>query len=162
MSLIIDGHNLIPHLPGMDLADQDDEEKLIALLGEYSRLRRKSIEVYFDRAPLGQARERNYGKVKAVFVQEGSSADAAIMARLKKMGKRAKNVRVISSDRQVQQAARAAHAEVQSSQDFAAEWLRLSEEENILDPRNRSLSEEEITNWEALFRGNDTVPHDEK
>ena len=126
MTLLIDGHNLIPHLPGMNLADPDDEEKLIALLGEYCRLRRKTAEVYFDRAPLGQAGERRHGKVKAIFVQEGSSADAAIMARLRKLGKRAKNVRLVSSDRQVVQAARAAHAEVQSSQDFASEWIKLS------------------------------------
>lgn len=152
MTLIIDGHNLIPHLPGMNLADPDDEEKLIALLGEYCRLRHKTAEVYFDRAPLGQAGERRFGKVKAIFVQAGSSADAAIMARLRKLGKRAKNVRVVSSDRQVVQAARAAHAEVQSSQDFATEWIKHSEEEPVLDPRNRELTDKEVENWEELFR----------
>ena len=155
MTLLIDGHNLIPHLPGMNLADPDDEEKLIALLGEYCRLRRKTAEVYFDRAPHGQAGERRHGKVKAIFVQAGSSADAAIMARLRKLGKRAKNVRVVSSDRQVVQAARAAHAEVQSSQDFAAEWRKLISEEPTLDPHSPTLSEKEIEAWEALFRRND-------
>lgn len=162
MTVIIDGHNLIPHLPGMNLADPDDEEKLIALLGEYCRLRRKTVEVYFDRAPLGQAGVRLYGKVKAIFVPEGSSADAAIMARLRKLGKRAKNVRVVSSDRQVVQAARAAHAQVQSSQAFAAEWLKLDKNQPTLNFGDQSLSETEITYWENLFRGNDTVPHDEK
>ena len=162
MTLIIDGHNLIPHLPGMDLADPDDEEKLIALLVEYCRLRRQTAEVYFDRAPIGQAGKRRIGKVLAIFVQEGSSADAAIMARLRKLGKRAKNVRVVSSDRQVAQAARAMYAEVQSSQDFAAEWQRMIEQKPELDPRNRSLSEEEVKKWEVLFRNTNQEPHDEE
>jgi uncharacterized protein len=96
----------------LNLSDPDDEVKLIQLLQEYCRLRRKTAEVFFDRAPVGRAGVQQYGLVRAHFVREGTTADAAIMAYLKKLGKRAKNTTVVSSDRQVLAAARAAHAGV--------------------------------------------------
>lgn len=152
MTLLIDGHNLIPHISGIDLSAPDDEGELIQLLQEYCRLRRRQVEVYFDRAPVEQAGERRFGQVQAVFVREGRTADEAIMDRLEQLGKRARNVAVVSSDRQVQQAARASHASVVSSKDFAEEWESLSAEEPAFDPRNRLLSDEEVANWEEIFR----------
>lgn len=152
MALLIDGHNLIPHIPGLSLADLDDEDQLIRVLQEYCRVRRKTVEVYFDRAPAGQAGARQAGQVKAFFVRIGVTADEAIMARLKALGKRARNVQVVSSDRQVQQAARAVHAGVVTSEAFARELGELAAEEPELDPRNRLLSEDEMVEWEALFR----------
>lgn len=152
MLLIIDGHNLIPHLPGLSLADEEDEAQLIRLLQEYARLRCKTIEVYFDRAPAAEAGLRKFGRVQAHFVRSGITADEAIMTRLRGLGKRAKNVQVVSSDRQVQQAARAAHASVTPSEVFAAEWQKLSEEQPGLNPRDRLLSEDEVEAWARLFR----------
>ncbi len=55
MLILIDGHNLIPKIPGMSLADLDDENQLIPLLQTYCRKRRNTVEVYFDRAPVGRA-----------------------------------------------------------------------------------------------------------
>lgn len=152
MVLIIDGHNLIPHIPGINLSDPEDEMQLVQVLQAYCRLRRKQAEVFFDRAPVGQAGVRQYGLVRAHFVREGTTADAAIMAYLKKLGKRAKNVTVVSSDRQVAVAARAVHATVMTAEAFAAAWADLSEEEPELDPRDRLLSEEEVKLWENIFK----------
>ena len=90
--------------------------------------------------------------MKAVYVREGVTADEAIMDRLRKLGKRARNAQVISSDRQVQQAARGVHASVVSSEAFAKEIETLMAEEPELDPRNRLLSDHELSEWEALFR----------
>ena len=152
MAYLIDGHNLIPRMPGIQLSDPDDEEQLIHLLQEFCRLGRKKVEVFFDRAPAGKSGTQQYGQVKAIFVRSGSTADEAIMARLKHLGKRSRNYTVVSSDRQVQQAARASHAQVLPSEQFAAEWANLIMEEPGLDPRNRLLSKEEMTAWEALFK----------
>ncbi len=152
MTLLIDGHNLIPHIQGINLSDPDDETKLIKILQEYCRLRRKKVSVYFDQAPAGMTGIKRYGSVQAHFVQSGRTADDAIMEKLSKLGKRARNVTIVSSDRQVQQAARAVHASVISSQAFAAEWETLISERPTLDPRNRLLSEEELADWEALFK----------
>lgn len=152
MVLIIDGHNLIPRIPGMSLADPEDEAQLIQLLQDYCRVRRKQAEVFFDGAPAGQAGIRGHGLVRAHFVREGMTADDAIMVYLKKLKKRARNVTVVSSDRQVLTAARAVHAQVMTSEDFAAAWADLTQEAPGLDPRERPLSEDEVAQWERLFK----------
>jgi len=150
--LIVDGHNLIPRIPGIDLSDPDDEDQLIQLLQDYCRLRRKKVEVFFDKAPPGRAGIQKLGSVRAHFVRDEMDADTAIMAYLQKLGKGAKNVQVVSSDRQVLAAARAAHAAVISAEAFAADWAGLTEDQPELDPRNRLLSEDEVKSWEQLFR----------
>lgn len=152
MLTLIDGHNLIPKVPGINLSDPNDEDELVRLLQQYCRLRRLTVEVYFDRAPVGRAGTQQAGQVKAVYVREGVTADEAIMDRLRALGKRARNVRVVSSDRQVQQAAHGVHAAVMASEVFAQEMENLMSEEPELDPRNRLLSDDELSEWEAFFR----------
>ena len=153
--LFIDGHNLIPYIQGISLSDPDDEMMLIQLLQEYCRFRRKKAVVYFDQAPTGFSDLKQYGKVQVHFVHQGRTADEAIIAELLALGTHARNITVVSSDRQVQQAARAAHARVVSSKAFTEEWESLMSEESLLDPRNRLLSEDELAKWEALFKHED-------
>jgi predicted RNA-binding protein with PIN domain len=118
MPYLIDGHNLIPKL-GLRLDLPDDEAELIAALQEFSRLSRRECEVYFDGAPAGQISTQKFSAVTAHFVRLGTTADSAIQARLTKLGRAARNWIVVSSDHEVQKAARTAHAEVASSEEFA-------------------------------------------
>src|SRR5918996_1831194 len=119
MPYLIDGHNLIPKL-GLRLDSIDDEMELITILQEFCRLEQRQVEVFFDGAPAPQAGTRKLGAITAHFVRLGATADNAIRIRLKKLGKSARNWTVVSSDRQVQAEARAVHAEVISSDSFAA------------------------------------------
>ncbi len=116
MPYIIDGHNLVPRIPGLDLAAIDDELQLVELVQEFCRLRRKSAEIYFDNAPPGQPKVRRSGQVLARFVRSGQTADDAIRLRLQRLGAEARNWIVVSSDQQVQLAARAARAQSVSSE----------------------------------------------
>ncbi len=106
MPYLIDGHNLIPKIPGLSLQAEDDEQQLITLLLEFCRLQRKQVEVYFDNAPPGGVRARNFGNVIARFVRQGSTADQAIRQRLERLGRAARNWTVVSSDLAVQTEAR--------------------------------------------------------
>jgi predicted RNA-binding protein with PIN domain len=126
MAYLIDGHNLIPHVRGLSLSDLDDEAALIELLKQFGQQRQKNIEVYFDGAPPGFARQRRFGRVTAHFVPRASSADAAIEQRLVALGRGAKNYVVVTSDHRVERSAREAHAQVISSQAFADELHALS------------------------------------
>ena len=152
MQLIIDGHNLIPHVPGISLSDLDDEDQLISQLMAYCRVKRCRAQVFFDQAPPGMSGSRSYGAVTANFVPQGRTADQAIMAYLGKLRKAARNYKIVTSDRQIIAAARSFHAEVISSAEFAKEMLAASETHPSIDPRNRALSEEEVNAWEALFK----------
>lgn len=123
--LVIDGHNLIPKIPGWSLRAIDDEEQLVQLLQRYTRVKRKPLLVFFDGAPVGQAGERKYGMVTARFVQLGKTADEAIHQHLLGLKKGARNVTVVTSDRMVQANARALGAAVLSSEDFARQLVDL-------------------------------------
>jgi predicted RNA-binding protein with PIN domain len=153
MPYIIDGHNLIPKIPGLTLTAIDDEMQLVDLLLEFCRRRRKRIDVFFDKAPVGVPRSRNFGAVVARFVREGQTADHAIQKHLDRLGKQARNWTVVSSDKAVQSAARAAHAHYISAEVFAAEMLQALEN-NPPDPgasSDANLSPEEVDSWLDMF-----------
>jgi predicted RNA-binding protein with PIN domain len=153
MSYLIDGHNLIPKIPNLGLQDIDDEVQLIKVLQDFCRLRGKRVDVYFDNAPPGGDRTRNYGLVTAHFVRQGGTADAAIRSRLKKIGRSARNHTVITSDRAVAAASREAGARVISSDEFARSLPfrnGLGELAPEIDP-DLSLSSGDIGDWMNLF-----------
>jgi len=154
MPHLIDGHNLIPKL-GLRLDSIDDEMELIAILQEFCRLERTPagrVEVYFDGAPASQAGTRKLGAVTAHFTPLRTTADNAIRNRLKKLGRAAKNWIVVSSDRQVQAEARAAHAEVLSSESFA-KTLKQAMSSARTSKGERVVSKEEVAEWLKLFGG---------
>jgi hypothetical protein len=73
MPVIIDGHNLIPRIPGLSLRDIDDELRLVQLLQDFCQRSRKQVEVFFDNAPPGSAGVRSFGSVKARFIGKANS-----------------------------------------------------------------------------------------
>lgn len=120
MPYLIDGHNLIPRIPGLSLKDLEDETALIQILGRFAARQATKIEVFFDQAPPGQAGSRSFGSVKAHFVRQGRTADQAIISRLSKLGKQAKNWTVVSSDREILVEAKSSGSRIIQSDEFAA------------------------------------------
>lgn len=152
MNYIIDGHNLIAQLPGLDLSMPDDEQRLIELLIRFCQAGMHRVEVYFDRAPIGQARMANHGRVRAHFVGERSSADDAIRKRLLSLGKSARTWMVVSSDHSVQASAREARARVISAADFTRQLLTTPKSTTPSPVSDEPLSEEQVRQWEAIFK----------
>ncbi len=155
MPYLIDGHNLIPKIPGLSLEMADDEMQLVQMLQEFCRRQRKQVEVYFDNAPPGQPRARVFGSVRAFFARAGQSADQLIAARLKRLGREARNWSVVSSDHYVQDLAHAARAQALTSEAFAA-VLRQALQGAQAAPETRAetpLSPQEVEEWLKLFGG---------
>ncbi len=152
MPYIIDGHNLIPKIPGMSLQDIDDEIQLVNLLQEFCRIRRKQVEVYFDNAPPGSPEARNFGRVVARFVRQGRTADQAIQMKLKRLGGEARNWTVVSSDGEVQANARTARAKIITAEVFAQQVFEALGDtaDSYLEPES-DLSPEEVENWMQIF-----------
>ncbi len=153
MPYLIDGHNLIPKLPGLSLDAVDDENQLIELLQEFCRISRKQVDVYFDKAPPGQGGKRKLGTVAVHFVRAGSTADQAISTRLRKMGRSARNCTIVSSDHQVQAAARQSGAQILPSEGFARLLMSTLSQPGTgeSDPGDAALSPEEVQEWLDLF-----------
>lgn len=150
MQYLIDGHNLIPKIPGISLSDPEDEMRLIETLQPWARAKRASVTVFFDRAATGQSKSKSFGVIRAIFIPQGKIADTAIMEALSSLGKKARNFAVVSSDRMVQAAARSVHAQVISSDSFA-QSLRENMPPNQEDSQTFTMSESELMEWQELF-----------
>jgi predicted RNA-binding protein with PIN domain len=150
MRYLVDGHNLIPNLPDLGLELLDDEVELVQRLQAFCGQGAHHIDVYFDNAPAGQAGTRRYGRVTAYFVRAGRTADAAIAQRLTALGRSARQWCVVSSDRSVQAAARAAQAEVLTSQAFV---LRMQPAPGVpaVEPREIPPEPGEVDEWLRIF-----------
>jgi predicted RNA-binding protein with PIN domain len=151
MPYIIDGHNLIGKIPGLRLDDLDDEQELIQILQDYCQQANKEAEVYFDRSASGHARANVHGRVTARFVRSGETADQAIARHLKRLGNAAANWTVVSSDREVQAAAKRARARLIASEDFSRDLAVSPEGEDRSD--SPKVSKDEIDEWLDLFGG---------
>lgn len=153
MQYLVDGHNLIPKIPGMSLQALDDEIQLIERLQDFCRIKRSSVEVFFDNAPPGMAGTRSFGPVKAHFVRQGMTADQAIRNRLAQLGKSAAQVTVVSSDRAVAAAARHARARTSKSETFARQLreVRMEGKRSEEPGSDPVLSDEELDQWLDLF-----------
>jgi predicted RNA-binding protein with PIN domain len=149
MPYLIDGHNLIPKL-GLRLDSIDDEMQLVSIIQEFCRTQRRDADIYFDGAPAGQARTQKFGMVTAHFVRLGTTADNAIKSRLSNLGRAARNWIVVSSDHEVQNAAKNNHAEFISS-DFFAGQLKKAQASAPKPSSDHGLTPEEVDEWLTLF-----------
>ncbi len=150
MPYLVDGHNLIPKV-GLRLDSPDDELELVAVLQDFARLKRQQVEVYFDGAPIGQSGTRRLGTIRAHFVRLGQTADNAIRARLIRMEKDARNWIVVSSDREVQGAARASQAQVISSEEFVKMLREARNSAPKSNANEKKLSAAEVDEWLNIF-----------
>jgi len=123
MPLLVDGHNLIGRMPDMSLADADDEAELVRRLRRYCQRNRRRATVVFDRGlPGGVSPALSAPPVEVVFAAAGESADRVLMRRIRR-ARDPRGLLVVSSDRMVQEAARAQGARVIASEEFAAQLV---------------------------------------
>lgn len=155
MPYLVDGHNLIPHIPGISLTDLEDEQALISLLERFARQERTRIEVYFDQAPPSRAGSRAFGTVTVHFVRQGTTADQAIISRLNRIGKETKNWTVVTSDREIHAEARSFHSKILPSAEFAGLILNPPNTSAILGDKveDPEISGEEVDYWLDQFNG---------
>jgi predicted RNA-binding protein with PIN domain len=148
--ILIDGHNLIGHLPAISLQDPDDEEKLIGLLRSYQARTGKAITVVFDPgASFALSQVHRYGGLEIVFAPQGSSADAVIARRVRR-NRNPGGIKVVTSDRELAGAVTRHGARVQSAGSFASELSGLSDESP--DWKDPQLSPTEVEAWMDLFK----------
>jgi hypothetical protein len=151
MPYLVDGHNLIPFIPGLRLSDPEDEAELIALLRAFCLRERTRLTVYFDRGLLGAGSLPGGAGVTVRFIRPPRTADDAIAAHLERRGGEARNWTVVSSDREVQRSARSAGARRVGSAAFAR---RLLPGPVQMDPEKPEAAgdTEDVRYWERRFR----------
>jgi predicted RNA-binding protein with PIN domain len=154
MHWLIDGHNLIGQLPGLHLSDPDDEQKLLEYLIRFRARTGDKITVFFDPGGGYQSGHKlKHGSVAVQFAPSGKTADQLIVGRLRRI-KNQQAVRVVSSDRAVQTAARLAGVQTVKATDFGRRLLGGPGSSSSSDPGSQadvSLSANEIDEWLDLF-----------
>src|SRR3989337_1150791 len=119
MPYLIDGHKLIGRMPGISLADPEDEALLLARLRTFCTREKTTATVYFDGAVIATMKEPARAGVTPRFVAPPQTADTAIRRHLERLGRQAPNWTVVTSDAAVAEAARRSRAPVASSEAFA-------------------------------------------
>jgi hypothetical protein len=152
---MIDGHNLIPHIPGLSLSNLDDEKALVAYLQVFCRVKRRKVEVFFDGAEPGYSGNRHHGTVVAHYIRRGIPADLAMIDLMKKIGRSASNWTIVSSDHLIQTEARSMHFRCVNSNDFAQEIIELQSENPATSLSRDDLTSggKDIEEWLEIFGG---------
>ena len=152
MLYLIDGHNLIPKVPGLNLSMLDDERQLVEMLQIFARVKRARVEVYFDKAFTGLAGERRVGTVITHFVRQGIPADRELIARMQKMRRNPQGMIVVTSDRQIKTEASSLKFRTMASEEFALLLVdALREGDNHPGPQNTNPQAGDIDDWLKLF-----------
>ncbi|MGD2058923.1 MAG: NYN domain-containing protein [Anaerolineales bacterium] len=155
MPYIIDGHNLIAAMPGINLADAQDERTLLDVLQPFARRVARDLYIYFDQGRLGKRNSFSAGRMHIRFSVPPRTADDDIHAHLRSIGKEGPNWVVVSSDREVLAQAERVGARHMTSEAFVNEITAESDETPSTLKPNTTLSEEQIDAWEKLFRERD-------
>jgi predicted RNA-binding protein with PIN domain len=152
MPYLIDGHNLIAHLPEIELNDPNDEALLVLLLRSYCARTGKKIVVVFDHGLPGGKSRLSTKSVQVVFATaQKTTADRIIMERIRST-RDVKGWVVVSSDEEVLLAAESAGMGAMRCQRFARTLVRPPKEDNHPGIRQHLiLTEAEISEWMDIF-----------
>jgi uncharacterized protein len=153
MPLLVDGHNLIGQIPGISLADAEDEAELVMLLRRYTTGKRgRRAVVIFDGGVYGHPQQLNGYGITCHFARSPQDADAQIIKRLRAIA-RPGDWTLITSDRQVAGVAKERGVRVISSQEFARQLLQPAAPQAAPQDEKPTaqLSDAELAEWLRLF-----------
>ena len=153
MPLLVDGHNLIGQISTISLADPDDEAQLVMLLRGYAtRKRGRQVIVVFDHGVYGHPQRLDGYGVRCYFAKSPQDADAQLIKRLTGLS-RPGDWTLVTSDRDIAEAARERGVRVISSQAFAAQLLGepTPTQAPMEEKHDVRLSEAEVEEWLRLF-----------
>jgi predicted RNA-binding protein with PIN domain len=151
MIVIIDGHNLIAKMPNISLGDANDEAQLIQILRRYRARTGYRIVVVFDAGVAFQLGSKSSkGGLTVQYAPHSVTADALIKKRLRRIANPNQTL-VVTSDREVQRAARQARTRVITSSEFAQNLQILQETSVALEEDDAPLSAAEVDDWLTLF-----------
>lgn len=161
MILAVDGFNLIYKFPDLEelMVRGQLESAMQGLVALLVRMRKKypsyEVHIFFDgRRSRGDETFRDFINGIHCYYSIDESADYLIREFVEsKMGRM--QIRVVSSDKQVRQAAKGHGCEVQSSEEFREWYAKITAVLKSEEPEKPTggLSEKEVSDWMKVFRG---------
>jgi hypothetical protein len=174
MSLLVDGYNVIFAEAGGPVRHEAGECErlrtgLLERLEQYRTLGREEITVVFDGGVGGAhlARHQWFGGLEVIFSDPASDADTEIK-RLVRESTHARDLRVVTDDRELAQYVRRFHARVSGTADLLAKMERAEERAEKraedADPACKFTGPEpyEVDDWVEVFGEFDEEDLDEE
>lgn len=156
MPLLVDGHNLIGQVPGLSLADADDEAQLVQLLRRYSTAKRgRQVVVVFDHGVYGHPQQLNGYGISCYFARSPRDADAELIKRLRAIT-RPRDWTLVTSDRQIASVAAERGVKTIAAHEFARQLAEHPAAARPARPPAHAkpdvrLSPAEIEEWLRIF-----------
>ena len=156
MPYLIDGHNLIAKMPGIDLSDPNDEAKLVIKLKGLVAKRRGRMQctVIFDCGIPGGYSSMSTKSVQVIFAaMRHTDADRLLKLHIRR-AKDPHNWTVVTSDQAVLDCARTHKMRWMTSGEFVDKLINASPEEDARGEEvDIQISATEVDEWLDLFGG---------
>ena len=155
MPYIIDGNNLIGSSPDISLKDENARSEIIAIVKKFQRNKKSKIIIVFDGEPDTFSEEENPNeKIVVKYPPVGESADDEIK-RILEGYTYFRDVILITSDRELKEAAKKKGVKVVNSIEFYYELKRVYRATGRIEQKqkriNTELTEGEVDQWMKIF-----------
>jgi predicted RNA-binding protein with PIN domain len=155
MPYLIDGNNLIGHIPYLRLGDPKSKHHLVAQLMVFQRIKKRKVILVFDGPPDLKLLGDKYRSKKFLILYPSNeeNADAVIETWIEKQTN-FKQFTVVSSDREIKAFARMNKTKVIDCDNFYKELKSVLKKfkikKSMKKPQNR-LSPLEVSHWLEIF-----------
>lgn len=155
MPYLIDGSNLIGHIPTLELSDPDSKSRLVEQLSIFLKRKKTKIILVFDGPPdIDLLSENNQSdKLLIIWPDWGESADIIIKQWTKKQTD-LRHFYVVSSDREIKAFAKANRAKTLDCKEFHSllkKALKDDKESKAMNKKDKPLSPLEVDHWREIF-----------
>ena len=156
MPYLIDGNNLIGHIPDLDLGDSNSRFQLISRLVRVQKIHNTRVTVVFDGPPDDFLENRGslQTPVSVFFPEAGQTADTVIEAIIQRQTD-LRRFFVVSSDREIRAFARRQGAKSIDCGEFHREMKKAQKEYRDLaelEKQDEELSPLEVRQWGEIFK----------
>ncbi len=159
MPYLIDGSNLIGHIPTLELSDPSSKNRLARQLLIFQKRKKTKIILVFDGPPNSDLFGKNNQSEKFLIIWPdwGESADTLINQWIKKQTD-LRHFYVVSSDREIKAFARANGAKILDCKAFnnlLKKALKDDKESKTMRKKDITLSPLEVDHWREIFGDSD-------
>lgn len=159
MPYLIDGSNLIGHIPTLELRDPKSKHRLVAQLLAFQVIKKTKIFLVFDGPPDHDLLEKNPHRsdFAILWPNQEESADTLISQWVQKQTD-LRHFYVVSSDREIKTFARESGAKILDCKEFhklLKTALKEYKESQAMEKEDITLSPLELDHWLEIFGASD-------
>jgi predicted RNA-binding protein with PIN domain len=156
MPYLIDGNNLIGHIPDLSLADSGSRSQLVSRLRRFQKVKNTRVILVFDGPPREELDLQDHSGLPFVILhpEPGRNADSLIEEIIKEQTD-LRRFFVVSSDRDIRYFAGKNGAKSITCEDFHRELkgaLREHRKESELEKTDTPPTPLEVKQWDAIFK----------